>query len=90
MIGHKLLNATIFGISIVNKNTVHNYFTTVNYVARSDNIGLQAKSFGKSSIFNPTIISFEKISSYWLDQFFLCFSLVTINRQTWYDSGILR
>ena len=57
----------------MNKNTVHNYFTTVNYVARPDNIGLQAKMFGKSSIFNPTIISFEKTSSYWLDQFFLAF-----------------
>ena len=34
-------------------------------------------------------IGFEETSSYWALQFFLYFLLVTINRQTLYDCGIL-
>ena len=34
-------------------------------------------------------IGFEETSSYWALQFFLYFLLVTINRQTSYDCGIL-
>ena len=44
------------------------------------------------SIFNSTFICSEETSIYWSVQVcsvFLCFSLVTINRQTSYDSGIL-
>ena len=42
---------------------------------------------------NPTFIDFEETSSSCSVQavhFFLCFSLVTINWQTSYDSGIVR
>ena len=44
-----------------------------------------AYNFGRCSIFNPTVISFEETSSYWSVQFVQFFSTF----QTSYDSGIL-
>ena len=51
------------------------------------------QDFGECPIFNPNFIGFEETSGYWSIHFFLvflCFPLVTINRQTSFDSGILR
>ena len=51
------------------------------------------KHFGECSIVNPTFIGLKETSSCWPVQFvvqvFLWFSLVTIDRQTSYASGIL-
>ena len=50
------------------------------------------QNFDECSIFSPTFIGFEETSSFSQFNFssvFLCFSLVTISRQTLYDSGIL-
>ena len=46
--------------------------------------------FRECSISNPNFIGFEETSRYWSAQFFLCFSLLTINPQTSYDSGIIQ
>ena len=51
-----------------------------------------SQNFGECTIFNSTFIDFEVASNHWsaqFVQFLLCFSLVTINRQASYDSGIL-
>ena len=54
------------------------------------------QKFGECSILNPSFIGFREHLHVVIDQFrfffqfCLCFSLVTISRQTSYDSGILR
>ena len=52
-------------------------------------IGSVSEGFPSYSIMNPIFIGFEETFSYWSVDFFLCYSLDTINRQTSYDSDIL-
>ena len=47
------------------------------------------QNFGECPIFNPTFIGFV-IFQFSMFSFFLCFSLLSINRQNSFESGILR
>ena len=44
--------------------------------------------FGECYIIKANFIGSEETSSYWSVQFFLCFSLVSIDRQMSFESGI--